>query len=70
MKIIGDDSIQRTQLTHRIALVEKFNIEKGIDQLQQAPIAIQTLATSFYHLMNRDEANRQSLNSFVLIATQ
>lgn len=40
------------------------------EQLQQAPIAIQTLATSFYHLMNRDEANRQSLNSFVINATQ
>ncbi|MCH7322042.1 class I SAM-dependent methyltransferase [Solibacillus sp. MA9] len=40
------------------------------NQLHQAPIAIQTLATSYYHLMNRDEANRQSLNSFMLIATQ
>lgn len=40
------------------------------EQLQQAPIAIQTLATSYYHLMNLDEENRQSLNSFVVIATQ
>lgn len=34
MKIIGDDTIQRTQLTHRIELVKKFQLEKGMRILE------------------------------------
>lgn len=34
MKIIGDNSIQKTQLTHRLALVEAFQIKKGMRVLE------------------------------------
>ncbi|ATP40625.1 SAM-dependent methyltransferase [Solibacillus sp. R5-41] len=34
MKIIGDDTIQRTQLKHRMALVEAFQIQKGMRILE------------------------------------
>lgn len=34
MKIIGDDSIQRTQLTHRMALVNAFQLTKGMRILE------------------------------------
>lgn len=34
MKIIGDDTIQRTQLTHRIELVKTFQVKKGMKVLE------------------------------------
>lgn len=34
MKIIGDDTIQRTQLMHRIELVNQFQLEKGMRILE------------------------------------
>lgn len=34
MKIVGDDTIQRTQLKHRLQLVKAFNIEKGMSVLE------------------------------------
>ena len=34
MKIIGNDTIQRTQLTHRIELVKTFQIKKGMKVLE------------------------------------
>lgn len=34
MKILGDDTIQRTQLTHRIQLVKAFQITKGMKVLE------------------------------------
>lgn len=34
MKIIGDDTIQRTQLTHRLELVRAFQLEKGMRVLE------------------------------------
>lgn len=34
MKIIGEDTIQRTQLTHRIQLVKAFHIEQGMNVLE------------------------------------
>ena len=34
MKIIGDDTIQRTQLTHRIELVKTFQLKKGMNVLE------------------------------------
>ena len=34
MKVIGDDAIQRTQLKHRLSLVEKFALEPGMRILE------------------------------------
>ena len=34
MKIIGDDTIQRTQLTHRLELVRAFQLNKGMKVLE------------------------------------
>ncbi|AWE07571.1 class I SAM-dependent methyltransferase [Lysinibacillus sp. 2017] len=34
MKIVGDDTIQRTQLKHRLQLVKAFEIEKGMKVLE------------------------------------
>ncbi|MGN7478228.1 class I SAM-dependent methyltransferase [Solibacillus silvestris] len=34
MKIIGDDTIQRTQLTHRLELVNAFQLDKGMKVLE------------------------------------
>ena len=34
MKIIGDDTIQRTQLKHRMALVKSFSIQKGMSVIE------------------------------------
>lgn len=34
MKIIGDDTIQRTQLKHRMSLVESFSIQKGMSVIE------------------------------------
>lgn len=34
MKIIGDDTIQRTQLTHRLSLVKAFQLKEGMRVLE------------------------------------
>ena len=34
MKIIGDDTIQRTQLKHRLELVSAFQLNKGMRVLE------------------------------------
>lgn len=34
MKIIGDGTIQRTQLKHRLSLVESFSIQKGMSVIE------------------------------------
>ena len=34
MKIIGDDTIQHTQLKHRMSLVETFSIQKGMSVIE------------------------------------